>query len=202
MSQSQQRPAFGWFWLGLLLLLTVAYRLYVAGSEQTSLMNTAPLMAMCFGGGLLLGFRFAWVPPVVLLASDLALGAFAGTGPGLYTLMSAAVYVAAALAGAWLGSAKGGALRQSWVAMFCGTLASSVIFYLVANTFSWALAPEFYSQTFAGWWQSQTVGTGIPGIPPSTYFLRNAMIGDTVWCLLAGPLFFWKAVRISKPAFA
>jgi hypothetical protein len=54
--------------------------------------------------------------------------------------------------------------------------------------------PGAYPQTFAGWWQSQT--TGLPHIyPPAWHFLRNAMIGDAVWCLLASPLFFWKSLR-------
>ena len=74
-----------------------------------------------------------------------------------------------------------------------GTLACSVLFYLGANTFSWAIGSG-YAKTLAGWWQSQTVG--LPGYPPSILFLRNALIGDVFWCVLAAPLFFWEPARL------
>src|SRR5690606_4764444 len=87
------------------------------------------------------------------------------------------------LATAWAGSVPGRTL-QIWPAMWCGTLLCGVLFYAIANTFSWAVLPG-YAKTFAGWWQSQT--TGLPEFsPPSWVFLRNSLVADTVWCVLAG----------------
>jgi hypothetical protein len=59
-----------------------------------------------------------------------------------------------------------------------GTLAASVIFYLVTNTGSW-LGLAAYPQNFAGWIQAMT--TGLPGYPPTWTFLRNSLIGDLLF---------------------
>lgn len=185
------RPAVAWprvSWVAALLLLAVAYRIGAASSE--GLWNTAPLMAMCFGGGLLLGWRFCWAPAVLLFVSDAFLGISHGTGIGAYTYSSAVIYTVVACLGAWI-AGRGGAGR--WWVMLLGTWSASVLFYLVGNTWAWMASPE-YTKTLAGWWQSQT--TGLPGPwPPAIYFLRNALIGDTLWCLLAAPLFFWQTIR-------
>ncbi len=177
-------------WIAALLLLTVGYRIGAADSE--SLANTAPLMAACFGGGLLLGWRFCWVPALLLLVGDLFLGLSHGTGVGVYTLTSGLAYTGSACLGAAVGRrAKTNGGR--WWMMLGGTLACSVLFYLLGNTWAWMASPG-YAKTLAGWWQSQTVG--LPGpYPPSLYFLRNALIGDSIWCLLASPLFFWNSIR-------
>lgn len=145
--------------------------------------NSTPLMAMAFGGGMLLGVRFWWVPVVVLVASDLAIGLlFPGDGIAGYTLMSALFY----LVTAWTGAAAGRSLRL-WPAMWCGTLLSGVLFYLLANTYSWVALPG-YAKTLAGWWQSQT--TGLPEFsPPAWVFLRNSLMADTLWCVLAGVVY-------------
>ena len=71
--------------------------------------------------------------------------------------------------------------------MWCGTLLSGVLFYAVANTFSWLYWPG-YEKSLAGWWQCQT--TGLPEFsPPAWVFLRNALIADTIWCALAGMVY-------------
>jgi hypothetical protein len=178
----------------LLLIALVYHRVLTAGSE--TLANTSPLMAMCFGGGLLLGFRFCWVPVVLLVGSDLALGIFRGTGVGGYTIFTSLAFTGAAVAGAFFHRHRG-----KWAVMLAGTLLCSIGFYVAANTFVWASPPMTptsltYAKTFAGWWQSQTVG--LPGYPPSILFLRNALIGDTLWCVLASPLFFWKPARLEQ----
>ena len=169
-------------WLLPLLLLTVGYR--VAASSYDFLGNTAPLMAITFGGAMLLGVRFWWLPVVLLVASDLALGFIHGGGGGIgsYTLMSALFYVLVALIGG-----KAGRLERIWPMMWCGTLLCGVLFYAVANTYSWLAWPG-YAMTPAGWWQAQT--TGVPGInPPAWMFLRNALIADSIWCAVAGLLY-------------
>jgi len=181
----QQAPRHDRFPVRLILVflaLTVFYRLVSAHFDFLG--NTAPLMALAFGGALLLGARCWWVCPALLLVSDLFLGlAKPGFGIGAYTVVSACVYTLVSFAGVRLEG-----LRRHWIVLWAGTLVASLFFYGVANTFSWTLSPE-YAKTLAGWWQSQT--TGLPHYsPPAWAFLRNALIADTIWCLLAGLLFY------------
>lgn len=144
-------------------------------------------MAVCFGGALLLGARFWWLPIVLLVGSDLFLGLTRGTGVGNYTLMSAGFYAVVAFVASRFGQWSG----RTWPALWCGTLLASVGFYVFANTFSWMVSPE-YAKSIAGWWQSQT--TGLPQYSPQAWvFLRNALIADTIWCVIAGLLFFRKS---------
>lgn len=165
-----------------LIVFTVFYRL--AAADVPALGNTAPLMALAFGGALLLGRRFWWVPALLLVASDLLLGLRdPASGIGAYTLFSALFYLAVGFAAARLGRST-----RSWVPFWGGTLLAGVLFYVLANTFAWTATPA-YAKTWAGWWQSQTVG--LPQFsPPAWHFLRNALLADTLWCALAGLLFF------------
>lgn len=182
------RPASRWLYIVSLLLFVVAYRLF-ATEFPGLLSNTAPLMAVCFGGGLLLGRSYWWVPALLMVGSDIALGLAGGHGPGAYTIFTVTFYTVIAFAASQLGR------RPSWWTMLGGTLLCSVLFYLAANTYAWITLPA-YPQTLAGWWQCQTIG--LPGFAPSWTFLRNALIGDTVWCLLAVPLFYSKALRMPE----
>jgi hypothetical protein len=183
------RPASRWLYIVSLLLLVVAYRLFVT-SDMALLANTTPVMAVCFGGGILLGRSYWWVPALLLIGSDIVLGFATGLengGLGAHTWLTVIFFTVIAFAASQFGR------RPSWWTMLGGTLACSILFYLAANTFAWISMPGVYPQTFVGWWQSQSIG--LPGYPPSWHFLRNAMIGDSVWCLLASPLFFLKSLR-------
>ncbi|MDF2375435.1 MAG: hypothetical protein P1U81_04275 [Verrucomicrobiales bacterium] len=164
--------------IGLLLLVTVVYR--VVASHFDFLGNTAPLMAIAFGGALLLGARFWWIPVALLIVSDLILGVWHGSGGiGRYTLMSAVFYLGVA----WI-AGRAARTGKVWPMMWCGTLLCSILFYAFANTFSWMVFAG-YEKSLAGWWQAQT--TGVPGInPPAWMFLRNALMADSIWCVLAG----------------
>ncbi|MEM1444114.1 MAG: DUF6580 family putative transport protein [Verrucomicrobiota bacterium] len=181
--------------IGLLLLLTVAYR--VVASHFDFLGNTAPLMAIAFGGALLLGARFWWIPVALLVASDLILGVWHGDGGiGRYTLMSAVFYLAVA----WI-AGRAGRSGKMWPLLWGGTLLCSVLFYVFANTFSWIIFAG-YEMTPAGWWQAQT--TGLQGYsPPAWVFLRNALIADSIWCAIAGLLLvFTKSTSQEESAAA
>jgi hypothetical protein len=182
-------PGLSLKWLLPLLILTVGYRVFASSFDYLG--NTAPLMAIAFGSAMLLGVRFWWLPVVLLVVSDLILGFFSESGgPGGYTLMSAGFYTLVAFIGG-----RAGRVEKIWPMMWCGTLLCGVLFYGVANTYSWAMWPG-YEKSLAGWWQSQT--TGVPGInPPAWMFLRNALIADSIWCGIAGLLFF--AHRHSVP---
>lgn len=173
-----------------LILLTVAYRL--AGSHFGFPGNTAPLMATAFGGALLLGMRFWWVPALALVASDLVLGAWHGEGGiGGYTVVSALFIVGVSF---FAGSV--GCRTRTWPRMWLGTMVCSVLFYFLANTYSWMAFPG-YEKSLAGWWQCQTVGN--PNFsPPAWTFLRNALLADTVWCVMAGLLFFFDFRHVAK----
>lgn len=182
-------PLSRWALIATLVLITVSYR--VIAAQVPALSNTSPLMAIAFGGAMLLG-RKAWFLPLFLLVlSDLVLGWLVGTGWGAYTVMSALIYLIVG----WAARQYAGS-QHPRIALIGGTLLSGVFFYLIANTFSWALAPE-YTKTLSGWWQSQT--TGLPQYsPPSWFFLRQSLLADTVWCILAGWLFF----RSTEPTAA
>ena len=165
----------------------VVYRL--VATQFPSLSNTSPTMALCFGGGLLLGRKFWWTPAVLILASDFLIGFFRGfPGVGAYTVLTICFFCGVAFLGSWLG--KKSAAGKTWPVLWGGVLLSSVLFYVVANTFAWAAYPG-YAKTLTGWWQSQTIG--LPEFsPPAWVFLRNAIIGDTIWCSLAGLVFLAK----------
>ncbi len=170
--------------VALLIVITVSYRVFA--SQFDFLGNTSPLMAIAFGGAMLLGPRFWPLPVGLLIVSDLILGWLnVGSGIGGYTVMSAMFYLGVA----WIGG-QAGRRERIWPMMWFGTLISGILFYVFANTYSWMAWPG-YEKTLAGWWQSQTVG--VPGIdPPAWMFLRNSLIADSIWCALAGVLFFFR----------
>lgn len=161
-----------------LLIATVGYR--IAASHYDFLGNTAPLMAIAFGGAFLLGARFWWIPVVLLVASDLLLGFWhGGGGLGGYTIFSVIFYLLVAFLASRFSSRS-----HPWLTLWCGTLTCSILFYLLANTYSFAMWPG-YEKSIVGWVQSQT--TGLPGVQPQAWvFLRNALIADSIWCALAG----------------
>ncbi len=189
----QQRP-FPLAAILSLISLGIAYRIAVPIFDLPQ--NTAPLVAIAFGGSLLLGLRLWWVPVAALLASDVILGLILpGGGIGGYTLFSAAFLVAASFTGARL-QADG----HRWLWMWTGTLVGSVLFYLLANTYSWLFWPG-YEKSLAGWWQCQTLG--VEGVdPPAWVFLKNSLIANTIWCALAGLVFLATRSSESSPAAA
>ncbi len=174
-----------------LVAFTVVYR-FIA-SQVPELSNSSPTMALCFGGGLLLGRKFWWVPAGLILVSDFLIGLkSSGDGIGPYTLMSIAFFCGTAWIASRIAEGRGRNLPNLW----CGALLSSVLFYLAANTFAFFAHPG-YPQTLAGWWQCQTIG--LPGYAPSWVFLKNSLIGDSLWCGIAGLLFFLQG-RFFLPA--
>lgn len=192
MPQARSKPIRLW-WIIAMVIFTVVYR--VVSAKSDFLGNTTPLMALCFGGGLLLGLRFWWVPALLLIISDIALGLMFGAGLGAYTFLTIVCYTLAALAGGFVGEKS-----TDWSNLLFGTLTCSLLFYLAANTLSWASSAE-YTKTLAGWVQSQT--TGLPQYsPPAWAFLRNALIADTIWCLVAAPLFFWSKLVLPATSAA
>ena len=88
----------------------------------------------------------------------------------LEVLLAYGCYALAAFWGARL-RGKAGVLDT-----LLGTMACSILFYLVTNTLSWWIQPE-YAKNAAGWWQAMTVG--VPGVPmPTLVFFRNSLMAD------------------------
>jgi hypothetical protein len=154
-----------------LLIAVVAYRTFTT-LWLPDFPNFAPLMAVAFCGGLLLGFRMGLLLATLpLILSDAAVNLHYGlTVFGGGEAMRLLCYLAAFALGRWLQKRKAGLLGIA-----SAVFANAVLFYLVTNTGSWLGNPA-YSQTWAGWLQSLTVG--LPGFPPTFVFFRNSLLGD------------------------
>ncbi len=179
-----------------LLLLAAGYRVWLAwlttrGGDFAAMFSWlpgfCPLAALTLCGGWFLPRRLALAAPLaVLLATDLALTTLYGWQPlGGGDAWATAVqmlsrYVVLFALGVWaLGMRRNGMMTAGPV--LATTLAGSVIFYAVTNTFSWLTLPG-YSLSAAGWWQALT--TGLPGFPPSWIFFRNALLSDLLYSAL------------------
>lgn len=194
----------------LLCLFAAALLLRLAGFQQDALVNIAPVaaMALCFG----LFFRplalGAGLALAALLASDVMITilsvqrdpslSFAGL------LFSPTLLVRYLVYGGILFLVWRLRDRRSTGLALALTPCVTLGFYVVMNTVSWALSapPWAYAKTLAGWWQSQTVGLPIPGAPPSYVFLRNALIGDSLFTLLFLTVMIWLPRRLAaSPPF-
>jgi hypothetical protein len=122
--------------------------------------NVAPVCAMSLCGGLYLGKRWALlVPLAAMLVSDIFLG-FSIVSPFVY-----GCYVVSGLMGLGLRDRK----TFGWIAG--GTLASSVLFFVVTNFATWALT-GLYPHTVAG--LVRCYGMAIP-------FFRGTLAGDVLF---------------------
>lgn len=171
----------------LFVASAVVFRLVTAMTGADDLQNFAPMVGIAFCTAMILPWRIAL--PVTfgaLLVSDLALNAyFAGQFPEVsfwsetfsgWMLVNYSIYAAVFALGFFLSSRP-----RSAALSLGGTIAGVLLFYVVSNTGSWLSSPQ-YAKTLAGWWQAQTIGT--PGFPPSLVFLRNQLIGNTIFASL------------------
>lgn len=184
--------------LGALIIAVALYRV-VAASVFPELPNFSPVMAMALCGGIFLPGAVAWIlPAAVLVLSDIALGVVLG-----YPVLSAGqvaawACVAVAIVSGRLLASQGG---FRWLPFAGLLLGNALFFYLVTNTVSWAVEP-LYAKSFAGWFQSVTVG--LPGFPATWTFFRNAVAGDVLFsALILGVKLLAEGtltVRASSPA--
>jgi len=159
----------------ILLLAGVFFRVIRVDLAPETLPNFSPLMAAALCGAVFIpGWVGLVVPVVALLVSDAALNLHYGA-PLISTqlLWTLPCYLMAVGIG-WRLRERGARLLP----ILGGTLAASVIFYLVTNTGSW-LGLAAYPQNFAGWVQAMTIW--LPGYPPTWTFLRNSLIGDLLF---------------------
>ncbi|MBE7496453.1 MAG: hypothetical protein HS117_16035 [Verrucomicrobiaceae bacterium] len=162
----------------VLVLAAAVFRYFKLGHGMVvpALENFAPWMALAFTGTLVFSKRVPFLAlPLLLVAIDLA-----ATGlRGVMHKEAVAVYGLFALA-AWFASRQRG--RIGIVGGLLGVIGCSLAFYLVTNTVSWLTDPN-YAKTFAAWTQAMT--TGLPGLPPTIWFLRNSLLSDLAFsCLL------------------
>lgn len=165
-------------WLpALLVALAVGLRA-VKSTEMGAdwLPNFSPWMALAFAGTLLFPKAMPWwgVVAVMVGLDVIVQGSVIMAYPGTMGL----VYGCFALA-AFAGSRFRG--RVGGLGVVWGSVVCSLGFYLVTNTLSWLVMPE-YARLVAGWVQALT--TGLPGFPPTWTFLRNSLLSDAGFGLL------------------
>ena len=158
-------------WLAL-LVLAVVYR--ISSPFVDWLPNFAPVMAIAFCGSVYTRSRLAaLVPLLALMVSDLVLNVHYGVAllrPAM--VASYGCYMAASMLGLFISG------RRTWALLAGGTVASSLLFYLVTNSAAW-LGNPVYLQTWSGWVQALTIGE--PGYAPTFLFFRNSLLGDLVF---------------------
>jgi hypothetical protein len=162
-----------------LFAAAVIYRLALglAGGHAGFFGNFSPLAAIALCGGIYLPRRLALAVPLgALFVSDLVLNGHYGYS--LVSLEMISRYFALA-ASVGIGFALRDRARLSTV--LPGSVAGSVIFYVVTNTSSWLTWPG-YARTFAGW--EQALWTGLPGYPPTWMFFRSTLISDLLFSAL------------------
>jgi len=121
--------------------------------------NFTPIAAMALFGGVYLNKKFAFVIPLAaMFVSDIFLG-FHQAMPYVY-----GSFILAVVIGLWLKNNK------SAKNIFCASLISSILFFLITNFGVWA--GGWYPRTLSGLMQSY-----IMGIP----FFRNTVLGDLLY---------------------
>jgi hypothetical protein len=180
-----------------LVVLVLAAGWRVLAIHVPALSNFAPLMALTFCGAVYFRDKRLWlVPFAALMISDLFLDYHYRTTYGETWLWpSVAVrLVCFALA---LPLGKIVAQHKSWLNLFAGALAGSLLFYLATNTDAWIRDP-FYAKTAAGWWQAITIGR--PEFPPTLWFFRNTLVSDLVFTCIFAQAMEYAALRAGRPS--
>ncbi len=182
------RPPQAWlplaFMLAVLLLRVLTQHQFI-----TALPNFSPLMALAFVGTIVFPKPLPWwswallLLGVDLISENSSWWSQAEGRPEV--LLAYACYAGAAYWGSrWRG-------KSGVIDILLGTLACSVIFYLVTNSLSWLISPA-YAKNISGWWQSLTIGT--PGAPPTWTFFRNSLAADLAGSLLLLALYNTEAI--------
>ena len=161
---------------GLLFSLIAAGVLWRIGAAlHPALVNFVPVTALAFCGAVFLRDWRGWLAAIaVLTLSDLWINHVYASQLG-YTWDGAQMLLRLASLGAAFGLGLLVSRQLSWVTLLGGAVLSSLAFYFITNTASWATDP-FYAKSVPGWWQAMTVGH--PEWPPTLLFLRNSLIGD------------------------
>lgn len=126
--------------------------------------NFAPISAIALFGGVYLARSYAIVLPVLAMFASDMLGEALGLFPGFHRTMPAVYgsFVLVGLIGLWIRS------RKSVATIVGGTLAASILFFLVTNFAVWREG-ILYPPTWNG-----LVDAYVAAIP----FFRNTLVGD------------------------
>jgi hypothetical protein len=173
-------------YLALILVLgCVTFRL-LSSLHPHFLPNISPMLAVAFIGAMVLPRAWGWlVGPVAMMITEVAfipLNQHAGSPMfSLGSLVFLAFYAMVGGLGTLISPHK------SLAKVIGGSLLSSLLFYVLGNTFAWAggaatATNPGYAMTWAGWIQANT--TGLPGWEPTWHFLRNGMAGDLCFVLV------------------
>jgi len=177
--------------LALLLVLACAILRMVGNLDAHLLSGFTPCVALAFVGAVFLPHRWSWLVGVAaILVSEAAFLKWNVLSDGFmlspFLLVSLGFYAAMGGMGVLL------AQRKSLGLLFGGPVLGSIVFYVIANTFSWwssfhwGVLPA-YAPNFAGWIQANTVG--LPGYVPAWTFLRNAIVGDLIFTIVLIAIF-------------
>jgi len=165
-----------------LIGLTVIYRI-VTGlmihSGAGWMSNFAPMAAVALCGAVYFPPKLKFsVPLAALLISDEILNH--SYGAPFFDPQILCRYLALALIGLIGLSLQN---RASLKLMLPASIASSTVFYLITNAFSWLSDPG-YAKNFAGLVQAVTIGLPQYGATPSWMFFRNSLLSDLFFTLL------------------
>ncbi|HEY1848049.1 MAG TPA: DUF6580 family putative transport protein [Opitutaceae bacterium] len=177
------------------LLLAAAWRVFILYVPELS--NFAPVMALAFCAGVYSKNRWLWAAPfAALVVSDLYIDYhYAAVYRYEWTLGGEAIRIACFAAGLGIGILA--SRRRSWSGLLAGVLGSSVLFYLVTNTASWA-GDFAYPRGLAGWWQAVTVGH--PQYLPTLFFFRNSLVSDLLFTGLFAVMMEYALRRRGSPS--
>ena len=166
----------------LLIIAAVSYRIG-AGlaiiSGTTWLSNFAPMAAIALCGAVYFRGHYKFtVPLVALLISDLVLN-LRYEAPLLDPLILCRYFALSLVGMVGLFVAKHPSLNR----LLVGSLAGSVVFYIVTNVFSWLTDPG-YAKDLAGMLQALTVGLPQHSATPTWMFFRNSVVSDLFFTVL------------------
>jgi len=140
--------------------------------------NFTPLAAIALFGGVYLDKRFAFVVPILaMLASDFFIGFYGG----MYWVYGSFVLIG--LIGLWLKNHK------TPMMVLGGTLASSILFFVVTNFGVWMTPGSIYAHTSAG-----LVECYVSAIP----FFRNTLGGDLLFVAVMFGLYEFAMMMLKK----
>ena len=150
----------------LLIALLVAFSL-VAPRLQEGLPGFSPMPAMFYCVAACMGTRWLWLPLTAWLLSYALTNLTQGYGWNFQVTIALGIVLGGLAVAVGIGCALRG---KNWMALVGGSVGAAVLFYVVTNTGSWLMLPD-YPKTWAGLVQAQTVG--LPGLPPAWAFLKG-----------------------------
>lgn len=131
--------------------------------------NFSAAYALLFCAGIYFPRKLAFTLPLAtMLITDVFINLSYGVQPiSGFMLGNYVCYVFLIMLGRWFSP------KASLISLLGGGIFGALVFYLLTNTFSWLIDPE-YQKTIFGWIQALT--TGKPGWPQTWEFFRNTLL--------------------------